>query len=117
LRTVAKHHGKLITLPTIREVSENTREGGNLLKLSGAAEAIALKTIGVKLEFNKLKEAPLPLIVHWNKNHFAVVYKITKKEVFISDPAYGEKTARQYHPWRKKMSIVKLPIIHCIVFV
>lgn len=89
LRIVAKHYGKLISLQKIREVSETTREGSNLLKLSDAAEAIGFKSIGVKLEFNKLKEAPLPFIVHWNKNHFAVVYKIKKNEVFVSDPAYG----------------------------
>tara|TARA_R110002051_G_scaffold87020_4_gene153118 strand:+ start:347 stop:2542 length:2196 start_codon:yes stop_codon:yes gene_type:complete len=89
LRIVAKHYGKLISLQKIREVSETTREGSNLLKLSDAAEAIGFKSIGVKLEFNKLKEAPLPFIVHWNKNHFAVVYKIKKDEVFVSDPAYG----------------------------
>lgn len=89
MRIVAKHYGKLISLHKIREVSETTREGSNLLKLSDAAEAIGFKTIGVKLGYNKLKEAPLPLIVHWNKNHFAVVYKIKKNKVFVSDPAYG----------------------------
>ncbi|WP_340203598.1 cysteine peptidase family C39 domain-containing protein [Ascidiimonas sp. W6] len=34
------------------------------------------KTIGVKLTLDKLKDAPLPRIAYWNKNHFAVVYKI-----------------------------------------
>ncbi|MEM7382385.1 MAG: peptidase domain-containing ABC transporter, partial [Bacteroidota bacterium] len=42
-----------------------------------------------KLEFNKLKEAPLPLIVHWNGIHFVVVYKIHKDKVYVSDPAHG----------------------------
>lgn len=89
LRIIAKHYGKLISLEKIREFSETTRRGSNLLKLSDAAEALGFKSIGVKLEFNKLEEAPLPLIVHWNKNHFAVVYKIAKNRVFVSDPAYG----------------------------
>jgi ATP-binding cassette subfamily B protein len=94
LRIVAKHYGKLISLQKIREVSETTREGSSLLKLSDAAEAIGFKTIGVKVAFTKLTEAPLPFIVHWNKNHFAVVYKIKKDEVFVSDPAYGLITYR-----------------------
>ncbi|MGS2762889.1 peptidase domain-containing ABC transporter [Sinomicrobium sp. M5D2P9] len=89
LRIIAKYYGKLISLKEIRELSETTRAGSNLLKLSDAAEAIGFKTIGAKLNFNKLKQAPLPLIVHWNKNHFVVVYKIKNDIVYVSDPAYG----------------------------
>ncbi|MCX2678491.1 peptidase domain-containing ABC transporter [Galbibacter sp. EGI 63066] len=89
LRIIAKYYGKLISLQEIRELSETTRVGSNLLKLSDAAEAMGFKSLGVKLDFNKLKEAPLPLIVHWNKNHFAVVYKIKKGKIYVSDPAYG----------------------------
>ncbi|ETN96136.1 peptidase domain-containing ABC transporter [Zhouia amylolytica] len=89
LRIIAKHYGKLISLQEVRELSETTRVGSNLLKLSEAAEAIGFKSLGVKIEYNKLKEAPLPLIIHWNKRHFVVVYKIYKDEIFISDPAYG----------------------------
>ncbi|WP_242617391.1 cysteine peptidase family C39 domain-containing protein [Cecembia calidifontis] len=89
LRIIAKHYGKLISLKEIREISETTREGSSLLKLSDAAEAMGFKTIGAKLNFNKLREAPLPVIVHWNKQHFVVVYKIRKDTVYISDPAYG----------------------------
>ena len=89
LRIVAKHYGKLISLQQIRDLTETTREGSNLLKLSDAAETIGFKTIGVKVDFNRLKDAPLPLVIHWNKNHFAVVYKIKKGVIYVSDPAYG----------------------------
>lgn len=95
LRIVAKHYGKLITLQEIRDLSETTRTGSNLLKLSDAAESIGFKTIGVKIDFQKLKEVPLPLIVHFNKNHFVVVYKIKNNVVYISDPAYGLITYTQ----------------------
>ncbi|MFN3999479.1 peptidase domain-containing ABC transporter [Algoriphagus sp.] len=89
LRIIAKHYGKLISLKEIREISETTREGSSLLKLSEAAEDMEFKTIGAKLSFDKLKQAPLPLIVHWDKQHFVVVYRIRKDTVYISDPAYG----------------------------
>ncbi|WP_420601165.1 peptidase domain-containing ABC transporter [Flagellimonas sp.] len=89
LRIIAKHYGKLISLQEIRELSETTRVGSNLLKLSDAAEAIGFKSIGVKLNYTQLEDAPLPCIVHWNKNHFVVVYKIRKGIVHISDPSYG----------------------------
>lgn len=89
LRIIAKHFGKLISLAEIREFSETTRAGSNLMKLSDAAEAIGFKSLGIKVGFKKLQEAPLPLIAHWNNNHFVVVYKIKNDEVFISDPSYG----------------------------
>lgn len=89
LRIIAKFYGKLISLKEIREISETTREGSSLLKLSDAAEGMGFKTIGAKLSFEKLKQAPLPLIVHWDKQHFVVVYRIRKDTVYISDPAYG----------------------------
>lgn len=89
LRIIAKYYGKLISIQEIRNLSETTRVGSNLLKLSDAAEAIGFKTLGVKLNYIKLKEAPLPCIVHWDKNHFVVVYRIKKDTVYVSDPAYG----------------------------
>ncbi len=51
LRIIAKHYGKLISLKEIREISETTREGSSLLKLSDAAEVMGFKTIGAKLSF------------------------------------------------------------------
>ena len=57
--------------------------------LSDAVESVGFKSLGVKLNFNKLLEAPLPCIVHWNKNHYVVLYKIKKEIIYISDPAHG----------------------------
>lgn len=89
VRMIAKHYGKLISLQGIRTLSETTRAGSSLLKLSDAAEAMGFKTVGVRLNFDKLLKSPLPLIVHWNKNHFVVVYKIKKEVVYVADPAHG----------------------------
>ena len=45
LRIIAKYYGKLISLQEIRDLSETTRSGSNLLKLSDAAEELGFKTI------------------------------------------------------------------------
>jgi ATP-binding cassette subfamily B protein len=58
LRIIAKHYGKLISLKEIREISETTRAGSSLLKLSETAKAMGFITIGVKLSFKKLENAP-----------------------------------------------------------
>jgi ATP-binding cassette subfamily B protein len=75
---------------TLRERSHITREGVSLLGTSDAAESIGFRTMGVKIGLDKLaKESPLPCIAHWKQNHFVVIYKITKKHVFVADPAHG----------------------------
>ena len=91
LRIIAKHYKKSIALPQIRTLAETTREGSGLLGLSNAAEALGFRTLGVKINFNTLvADAPLPCIVHWNKNHYVVVYHIDKAgKVYVSDPGYG----------------------------
>jgi len=89
VKMIAKHYGKLINTQQLRTLSETTREGSSLLGLSDAVESIGFKSLGVKLTYKKLLEAPLPCIAHWNKNHYVVVYKIKKNVVFISDPAHG----------------------------
>ena len=89
LKIIAKYYGKTINIQTLRIYSETTREGSSLLNLSDAAEKIEFRTLGVKLDLNKLEEAPLPCILHWNKGHYVVLYKIKKNKYYISDPAIG----------------------------
>ncbi|KOP38670.1 peptidase domain-containing ABC transporter [Flavobacterium sp. WLB] len=89
LKIIAKHYGKTINIQELRDSSETTREGSNLLFLSDAAEKIGFRTLGVKLNAERLEEAPLPCILHWNKNHYVVLYKIKKGTYYISDPGFG----------------------------
>jgi ATP-binding cassette subfamily B protein len=93
LRIVAKHFGRHYNLETLRNLTWKTREGVSLLTISDAAEKIGFRTQGVRLTIDKLPEIPLPAILHWNQNHFVVLYKIKKSRngsvYFISDPAHG----------------------------
>jgi len=89
LKIVAKHFGKTINIQQLRDFSETTREGSNLLYLSDAAEKIGFRTLGVKLNLENLEEAPLPCILHWNKEHYVVLHDIKKGNYCISDPAFG----------------------------
>ena len=49
LKIIAKYYGKTLSIQKLRELSETTREGSNLLTLSEAAEKIGFRTLGVKL--------------------------------------------------------------------
>ena len=96
LRMVAKHYGQTYSLPYLREKSYIDRAGVSLKGVSEAAEHIGLRSLAVKIPYNNSKnepsllEAPLPAILHWNQNHFVVVYKANKNNVWIADPADGK---------------------------
>ena len=61
-----------------------------MLGIARAAEMIGMQTMGVSITWDRLKEeAPLPVIVHWQQNHFVVVFKIRKERVYVADPAFG----------------------------
>ena len=89
IKIIAKYYGKVLKIQTLRQLSETNRGGSNLLFLSDAAEKIGFRTLGVKLSLTKLEEAPLPCILHWNKDHYVVLYKIKRNTFYISDPAIG----------------------------
>jgi ATP-binding cassette, subfamily B, bacterial len=90
LRMILKHHGKVYSREYLREKSFITREGVSINGLSEAAESVGLRSLSVRVTFESLKdEAPLPCIAHWRQRHFVVVYKVTRKFVYVADPDFG----------------------------
>ncbi len=89
IKIIAKHYKKVIPIQVLRDMSETTRSGSSLLGISEAAENLGFRSLGVKLSLAKLKEAPLPCILHWNKNHYVVLYGIKRGKYYVSDPAHG----------------------------
>jgi len=90
LKIIAKYYGKYYSLQYLRDLCGITREGVSFLDISYAAEKIGLRSLSVKATINDLVEkVPLPCIIHWDNNHFIVVYKTTKTKVYVSDPAKG----------------------------
>ncbi|MRQ23685.1 hypothetical protein D9O39_05545 [Riemerella anatipestifer] len=94
---IARHYGKRYPIEYLREKAFITREGVSLLGISEAAHKIGLETQSVKLTEEQLEKNNeiFPCILHWNQNHFVVLFKITtsyfsnKKYFYIADPAHG----------------------------
>lgn len=94
LKKIAQYYGKKYDIENLRNRCHITREGVSLLGISDAAESIGLRTKGVRLTWEQLRdEAHLPCIVHWSQSHFVVVYNIAERcqrhNVFVADPAHG----------------------------
>lgn len=96
---ISKHHGVNYSIKTMRYNAFIGRDGVSLLGISKAAEKIGFRTIGGRISFKTLSErATMPCIVHWDQEHFVVVYKIKKHRsdyrIYVADPARGLVT---YH--------------------
>ena len=90
LRMVAKFYGKSIGIEKLRNNSQYGREGVSLLGISNAAESINIKTLAVNISLSELvKDISLPCVLHWQQNHFIVLYKADRNTFVIADPAKG----------------------------
>ncbi len=97
LRMVSAFYGQEYTLDYLRSISHITKNGVSFLGLSEASERIGFRTLVGKLSYEQLKdEVPLPCILHWNQDHFVVLYDIKEKSLFrrkeklvIGDPGHN----------------------------
>jgi ATP-binding cassette subfamily B protein len=91
LAMVCKHYGIPTTLGKLRELANVTTQGATLDNLARAAESLGFTARGVQCTYEPLLGFELPLIVHWEGYHYVVVYGISKRHVWVADPAIGFK--------------------------
>lgn len=90
LRIITKYYGKDLNLEYLKWVSGMDKDGSSLAGLSQALDQLGMDAIGIRCNLPELvHEIPLPVRAHWENNHFLVVYKATKKNIYVSDPAIG----------------------------
>jgi len=86
---MARFYGRDYSIEYLREQVGVSREGATMLALSKGAESIGFKTLAIETELGKFEEMPLPCIIFWRPSHYIVVYDITGKYIYASDPSYG----------------------------
>lgn len=64
-------------------------EGVSLNGITDAANQLGMETISAKCTFDQLKCNTLPCILHWNQNHFVILYRVKRDKYYIADPAKG----------------------------
>ncbi|WAC14911.1 peptidase domain-containing ABC transporter [Dyadobacter pollutisoli] len=97
LRMVTAFYGKDYSLDFFRANAHIGKNGVSLNGLCQAAEKIGIKTLPVKLSYEQLAtEVPLPCILHWNQEHYVVLYDVKEKNIFrkesvliVADPGHG----------------------------
>jgi ATP-binding cassette subfamily B protein len=89
LAMVCKHYGIAMTLGKLRELANVTAQGATLDSLARAGESLGFTARGMQCTYESLRGFELPLIVHWEGYHYVVVYGISKRLVWVADPAVG----------------------------
>ena len=90
LEMICAHFGKKYNQNFLSNICFATTEGVSLLGIRDAAVKIGLYTISGRLTIEELSSATLPCILHWNQNHFVVLYKVKKgRKFYIADPGKG----------------------------
>ena len=91
LAMICKHYGIPMTLGKLRELANVTTQGATLDSLARAGESLGFTARGVQCTYDALLGLELPFIVHWEGYHYVLVYGISKRQVWVADPAVGFK--------------------------
>jgi len=89
LGMICRHFGRKVSLARIRQLCHTATDGTSLKALCRAATELGLAARALKVSLRNLPMLPLPAIVHWEGNHWMVLYGVDQLQVRVADPALG----------------------------
>ena len=90
LQMICGYYGKKYSSEYLSKLCFATTEGVSMLGINDAANTLGFHTLCVKIATKDLEKVPLPCILHWNQNHFIVLYKVKNgKKFYVADPGKG----------------------------
>ena len=89
LGMICRHFGRKVSLSRIRQLCHTSTDGTSLKAICRAATELGLAARALKVSLRNLPLMPLPAIVHWEGNHWMVLYDVADTYVKVADPALG----------------------------
>ncbi|MFY9510832.1 MAG: peptidase domain-containing ABC transporter [Rubrivivax sp.] len=86
---IANHHGHDIDLVSARQMCQPTLRGASVKQLASMAGSFHFKVRTLRVELDALGNLALPVILHWNFNHYVVLEACSPTHAVILDPARG----------------------------
>ncbi len=92
LAMVCRAFGHDVSLTAIRHAAGTQVDGTTLRGLQRGGEEIGLSMRTIKSSPDRVDSLPLPAILHWQGNHWVVLYRVDADKLRIADPARGPVT-------------------------
>ena len=87
LAMVCSFYGKNINMNYIRDLADVGRHGTDMLSLAEAAETLGFVSRGLQATYAGLEQLKLPIICHWEGNHYVTLYETNADFAIVGDPA------------------------------
>lgn len=89
---ICRHYDKTFSISRLEKSCHVTKEGVSLKAIRDLCEEIGLDSAAGKVTVANLADTPLPCVLHWNQNHFVVLYKTDRNgsRFWIADPGKGK---------------------------
>ncbi|MGL5014137.1 MAG: cysteine peptidase family C39 domain-containing protein, partial [Bacteroidales bacterium] len=93
LAMICSYYKKEYSIEYLSQYCFATTEGVSLLGISEAAGKLGFHSVCGRITIEQFSQAELPCILHWNQNHFVVLYKVKgNNKFYIADPGKGLMT-------------------------
>lgn len=90
LQMICRHYGYNIDQHSLSNLCVPTSEGVSLFSLIKTATQLGFNATSIRISINHFNNESLPCILHWNQNHFVVLYNVKKqKKFYVADPGKG----------------------------
>ena len=88
---VCRYYGMRILFDEIDSLCVPTKEGMSMLGLKVSAQHLGFDCSVFKAPISVLSQIQLPCLLHWNQNHFVILYGLGKKckKFMVADPGKG----------------------------
>lgn len=94
LAIILGYHKLFLPLEKVRADCGVSRDGSQAINMVKAARKYGMVAKGLRKDVDGLRDLEMPVILHWNFNHFIVLEGFTGDKAYINDPAIGRRTVK-----------------------
>lgn len=91
LAMISSYFGHLVNVSSLRKHIILGSQGMNLRQMIEVSSELGFTSRALQCDIHEIKNLTLPCILHWNMDHFIVLTRVSKKSIWINDPAMGKR--------------------------